>query len=47
MVSVSVEVMKLFEGTPLKQHGSVTFEEILEAMMLFGSNPRVKLLDIT
>lgn len=29
MVSVSVEVIKLFEGTALKQHGSITSEEIL------------------
>jgi formiminoglutamase len=47
MVAVSVEVLQLFEGTTLKQHGSITSEEILEAMLMFGRNPRVKIIDIT
>jgi len=42
-----MEVVKLFAGCNLQQHGAVTNEEVLELMLLAGRNPHVRILDIT
>ena len=46
-VSLSLEVMSQFMGTYYRVFGGLSVEEVLEVMLMLGSDPRVKCVDIT